>query len=68
MTQSSNSINFTWSALPGLVYQVQYTDTLSPLNWTNAGSPITATNNIVAASEDVTAASQQFYRLALLLQ
>ncbi len=67
VTQSAGVINFTWRALPGLVYQVQYNETLSPLNWTNLGGPITATNNIMAVSDNVTSASRRFYRVALLL-
>ncbi len=68
VTQSSNTVNFAWSALPGMVYQVQYTDTLSPPNWINSGSAVTATNNVIAASDNVTSSSQRFYRVILLLQ
>jgi hypothetical protein len=66
-TQSASAINFTWSALQGLVYQVQATDTLSPLNWVNLGGPITATNNIVSVSDNLTSDTQEFYRVVLLL-
>ena len=65
VTQSASDINFAWNSLPGLVYQVQVTGTLSPASWTNLGSPITATGNTVQASNNLTSASQQFYRVVL---
>ena len=67
-TQSADAINIAWTALPGLVYQVQYTDTLSPLDWTDLGAAITATNNIMTATDDLTSGSRRFYRVALLFQ
>jgi hypothetical protein len=68
VTQSAGAIYFTWSSLPGLVYQVQYTDTLSPASWINLSGAITATSNIIATSENVASASQRFYRVVVLLQ
>jgi hypothetical protein len=67
-TQSAGTINIAWTALLGLVYQVQYTDTLSPPDWTDLGVAITATNNIMAVTDNFTSASQRFYRVALLFQ
>jgi subtilase family serine protease len=66
VTQSAGAINFAWSALPGLVYQIQATGMLSPGNWTNLGGTITATSNTVVSSNNLTSASQQFYRVVLL--
>jgi hypothetical protein len=66
--QNAGSIDFTWNAFPGLLYQVQYTDSLSPTNWINLGSPITATNNTVSASDNLIPTSQRFYRIILVPQ
>jgi subtilase family serine protease len=68
VTQSADTINFVWSALPGLVYQVQYSDTVSPPNWINLNSAITATSDTITASDSLTSASQRFYRVVLSLQ
>ena len=67
-SQTGNTIDFTWSAFPGLQYQVQYTDTLSPANWINLGSPITAASNTISASDNVIPTSQRFYRIVLVPQ
>jgi hypothetical protein len=66
-TQSTNAINMAWSASPGLSYQVQYTETLNPPDWTDLGSAVTATNETVAVSDSL-AAAQRFYRIIQLPQ
>jgi hypothetical protein len=63
VTQSANAINLAWTAFPGMIYQVQYTKSLNPLDWIDSGAPITATNNVMAVSESLTSASQRFYRV-----
>jgi uncharacterized repeat protein (TIGR03803 family) len=52
--------NFNWSTLPGGVYQVQYTASLSPPNWQAVGSPFTATSNSLSTSLSPT--NQQGYQ------
>jgi hypothetical protein len=68
--QAASSVNgsfvFTWSAQTGLAYQMQYTTTLAPANWTNAGTPITATNGTMNVSIPAPSDAQGFYRLLLL--
>ncbi|HEY3853934.1 MAG TPA: protease pro-enzyme activation domain-containing protein [Verrucomicrobiae bacterium] len=66
--QNADAIDFTWSAFSGLEYQVQYTDSLSPANWIDLGTPVTATNNTVSASDNVIPTSQRFYRIVLVPQ
>jgi hypothetical protein len=68
VTQNAGTINLAWSAFPGQAYQLQYTDSLSPTNWINFGGPITATNNVVATSDNLVSTSQRFYRILLLAQ
>jgi hypothetical protein len=67
VTQSGGLINFTWSSLPGLVYQVQYTDTLSPANWNNLSDAITATGYTITASDNLASATQRFYRVEVVV-
>ena len=51
---------------PGRSYQLQFTTSLTSPNWTNSGSPITATNTTMSASDTFSSDPQRFYRLALL--
>jgi hypothetical protein len=59
--QGSDSILFTWSAVPGLRYQLQSTSDLSSTNWVNLGSYI-ATGATIQA-EDMLQDGHSFYRL-----
>jgi hypothetical protein len=63
VTQSAGFINFAWSAFPGLVYQIQYTESLSPTDWIDLDGPITATNTVIAGSDNLISTSQRFYRI-----
>ena len=63
---AGNSIQLTWSALTGLVYQVQYKTNLTQTNWINLGSSFTATNSNASISNSITTDSQRFYRVQLL--
>jgi hypothetical protein len=66
VTQTNSAITFSWTALPGAIYQIQTTTNLAQTNWTNLGSVITATNFTVTNSESISASSAQFYRIVLL--
>jgi hypothetical protein len=63
---TSGKLNFTWSAVAGQGYQVQYKTNLLQNAWANVGSVIIATNGTVAASESFGSGTQQFYRIARL--
>jgi len=67
VAQSGGTITFTWPALAGLGYQVQYKTNLAQPNWTNLGSAITATSNTASASDAIGPDPNRFYRLLLLL-
>jgi hypothetical protein len=64
-TQAGTSLMFTWSAMTGQTYQVQYSSDLAPANWTNLGNPISATSATTTTSDRMTN-SQRFYRVVLL--
>jgi hypothetical protein len=61
----NNNIVLGWSAMEGLVYQVQYTVALSGGVWKSVGPPLTATNASMTFSDVLPTDSQRFYRLML---
>jgi uncharacterized repeat protein (TIGR03803 family) len=65
LAKSNTSINLTWSAISGRTYQLQFSDLVAN-TWSNLGSPITATNGTIAASDFVGDLSARFYRVVLL--
>ena len=65
--QTADTITFTWTTAPGRSYQVQYTTDLAQTNWTDLGSPITATNSTTTAFDLILSGpAQRLYRVALL--
>jgi len=63
VTQADGMISLTWTTVPGLAYQVQYSGELSPTGWNNLGSPLTATGSTLSVSYSPTASPQRFYRI-----
>ena len=66
MTKSNNTVAFSWSAMSGLVYQMQYKTNLTQASWVNLGSAITASNSVVTATDSPGTDPQRFYRLLVL--
>jgi uncharacterized repeat protein (TIGR02543 family) len=66
VVQTAGTVTFTWSALPGRTYQVQYTTDMQQTNWTNLGSTNLATSGTMSASDSTGPDPQRFYRVALL--
>jgi hypothetical protein len=66
----NNLITLTWSATPGLAYQLQYSysSDLTSANWNSFGNTITATNATMSASDALASDKQRFYRVVLLAQ
>lgn len=64
--RATNNIELTWSTVPGMVYQVQYTANLHPTTWSNLDGTITATGNTLSTSYPIGTAKQRFYRAVLL--
>jgi uncharacterized repeat protein (TIGR03803 family) len=62
---SSGATTLKWLALKGRNYQLQYSSDLSG-SWTNVGSSIIATSQVMTASETSSPTDQRFYRIALL--
>ena len=61
-TPTNGTIAFTWSAVPGLAYQLQSTTNLASA-WTNLNSAVTAANSIMGASYVIGTNGQKFYRV-----
>jgi hypothetical protein len=67
VTLTGGLLTLTWSGVAGLSYQLQSAANLSNPNWTNVVPAITASGDLVSASEPISqASSQQFYRVVLL--
>ena len=64
--QVAGTLTFSWSAVPGRTYQVQYTTDLSQTNWTNLGDTNLAASTTMSASDTAGPDPQRFYRVALL--
>ncbi len=62
---SHGQVNLTWNAVANLGYQLQRCDDLTATNWTNVGSPITATNVLMTTFDLPGADTQHFYRMVL---
>jgi len=56
---------FTWGAVSNLSYQLQCATNLAAPNWIDLGSPITATNSSVFATDALDSDGQRFYRVRL---
>ncbi len=65
VTQSKGTISLTWSTIPGLPYQVQYTSNPTSGIWTNLNSALTATGATLTTSDSVTSSSRRFYRILI---
>ena len=63
VTRSNNNIGLTWNTVPGLVYRVQYTASMTPTNWINVGGTMTASGSTLSASVAMGTATQRFYRV-----
>jgi hypothetical protein len=54
VTLTNNALSLTWTTEAGGSYQLQYTSDLNSSNWTNLGSPLTATEAALSTTDSVT--------------
>jgi len=66
VTANNGAIQFSWSAVAGQSYQLQYNTDLTTTNWINLGAPITATNGVITMSDLTSVDPQRFYQVILL--
>ena len=63
--ESSGTVNFTWTTMAGLAYQIQFQTNLASANWLNLGGLTNATSSTMSASDVIGPGSGRFYRVAL---
>ena len=66
VTRTSGRIAFSWGAIAGRQYQVQYTTNLTSGAWQNLEDPFTATNTTQSATVMIGPDTKRFYRVALM--
>jgi uncharacterized repeat protein (TIGR03803 family) len=65
LTLTNGTLALTWRTEAGGIYQLQASASLTTPNWTNLGSPVTATNGTTSFTDSATNAPQRFYRVSL---
>jgi uncharacterized repeat protein (TIGR03803 family) len=65
INQRDGSITFSWSAVSGQTYQVQYRTDFDRTNWNDLGNAITATNGVATSFDTVGPGPQRLYRVRL---
>jgi len=66
ITVTNDVATLTWSALAGQAYRLQYTDSFSPINWTESLSDVMATGPTATTTNAIGAMPQRFYRVLVL--
>jgi len=62
LTHTGDTFGFSWSAVPGTVYQLQYKTNLLQPAWLSLGGTITAADIIVSVTNVIGPDPQRFYR------
>ena len=62
----TGTLSLTWSAVIGLMYQMQYQTNLGQANWSNFGTVVTATNATMTTLDAIGPVPQRVYRVVLL--
>ena len=66
ITQTNGSLVFSWQAVTGQNYQVQYSSNLNMTNWNNLGSAFTASSNAMTNTDNNLSDNCRFYRIIML--
>ncbi len=66
MRKANGVLTFSWSAVSGKTYQLQFKTNFDQLNWNNLGGIITASGSSASATDSIGADKQRFYRVGLL--
>jgi len=64
VSQSGDMVTFTWSAVSGMLYQVQYSTNLSSGDWIDLGCPVLASGTSATDSDTLGSDPFRFYRVA----
>jgi hypothetical protein len=65
-TLNGDNLTFTWMSALGQLYQVEYKDDLTDLQWTLSGAALTGTGGPLNSTNSITGSPRRFYRLRLL--
>ena len=66
LSASGDQLAFSWNAVPGSVYQLQYNTNLLQTNWINLGGALTAADTTLSVTNLMGPDPQRFYRLQVL--
>jgi photosystem II stability/assembly factor-like uncharacterized protein len=66
ISATNGTLQFSWNAVSGLAYQVQYRTNLLSGSWQNLGSPITANSSRIITADNIGPDKQRFYRTVVL--
>jgi hypothetical protein len=62
-SNAGNALKYTWAAVAGLKYQIQYKTNLMQTNWVGFGIPAIATNYFLTTTNSIPGDPQRFYRI-----
>jgi uncharacterized repeat protein (TIGR03803 family) len=67
LTLTNGSVTITWSAVAGQIYEAQYSDDLTPTDWTSFIKPTKAVSGIMTATDAgaFSFSTRRFYRVVL---
>jgi len=65
VSAANGVVSFTWSTVPGVLYQIQYATNLAQPNWANLTNAIPATNFTASATDTIGPDTRRFYRAVL---
>jgi uncharacterized repeat protein (TIGR03803 family) len=63
ITLGAPGTTLTWIAMPGQMYQLQVTASLSQASWANLGAPVSGTNGVASFADTNVGSIQRFYRV-----
>ena len=63
--RSNTNFMFSWSAVAGRMYQVQYNTNLNFTKWTNSGAAFPAPGATVTVTNSIGTNGQRFYRVMI---
>jgi hypothetical protein len=67
VTPANDHVELIVNAAPGQTVQLQYSHDLSSATWTNLGTPITAVNGTISATDTPGPDQRSFYRAIVVL-
>ena len=57
------SVQLSWFAVSGKIYQVQFLDTSNLIEWQNDGAPVPGTDQLMTRNDDILGKTRRLYRV-----